>query len=316
MSVARAFRRLSSTKPLSAKSASALSIRTISLPSLAVAPSPIASFSTAARSIRAVPKPAHVKGDLATVAIGIAAGLAVLGVGKIWMDASATGDVSKENLVNYFLELAHNIEHLVGQLPQLAEQVIHHATASGQQISEEQVHQVLVERLGQAVQMADQELSKKYRFSAEGIEKAMAAYQHDADVVAAIQRLEQVIQNSPLAQVNVTIPEDLTPEKAIDIMAQVLNAIGRAIEEAINEAKAKGMKDVNLEKELWQEAYLRKTQQYTEEIHREVGIDEAIMNAAINQFAQDPAFGLKLQGLLEEQQAKFQALGISLQDVV
>ncbi|EQC36243.1 hypothetical protein SDRG_06350 [Saprolegnia diclina VS20] len=316
MSFARAVRCMNKAKPLAAKSTSAVSIassRIASLPAMAPSTASMAAFSTA-RAARATP--AHVKGDLATVAIGIAAGLAVLGVGKIWIDASASGDVSKENLVNYFLELAHNIEHLVGQLPQLAEQVIHHATSTGQQISEEQVHQVLIERLGHAVQMADQELSKKYRFSQEGIEKAMAEFQHDADVVAAIQRLEQVIQNSPLAQVNVSVPEDFTPEKALDVMAKILSAIGRAIEEAIDEAKANGLKDVNAEKEMWQEAYLRKTQQYTEEIHQEVGIDEAVMNAAINQFAQDPAFGLKLQELLQVQQAKFQALGISLQDVV
>ncbi|KDO26162.1 hypothetical protein SPRG_08523 [Saprolegnia parasitica CBS 223.65] len=316
MSLARAVRCMNKAKPLAAKSTSAASFassRVAALPSMTPSTASMASFSTA-RAMRATP--AHVKGDLATVAIGIAAGLAVLGVGKIWIDASASGDVSKENLVNYFLELAHNIEHLVGQLPQLAEQVIQHATTTGQQISEEQVHQVLIERLGHAVQMADQELSKKYRFSQEGIEKAMAEFQHDADVVAAIQRLEQVIQNSPLAQVNVSIPEDFTPEKALDVMAKILDAIGRAIEEAIADAKANGLKDVNAEKEMWQEAYLRKTQQYTEEIHQEVGIDEAVMNAAINQFAQDPAFGLKLQELLQVQQAKFQALGISLQDVV
>ncbi|OQS03879.1 hypothetical protein THRCLA_03839 [Thraustotheca clavata] len=315
MSVARAVRRLNKAKTMASKSSTAFTLNPMhSLPIPAFSASKTTQMAPVFKSMHSTPK--HVKGDLATVAIGIAAGLAVLGVGKMWMDASASSDMSKENLVNYFLELAHNIEHLVEQLPQLADQVIQHATSTGQQISEEQVHQVLIERLGQAVQMADQELSKKYRFSQEGIEKAMALYQQDADVIAAIQHLESVIQNSPLAQVNVTIPEDLTPERALEVMARVLNAIGRAIEEAINEAKAQGMKDVNAEKEKWQEAYLRKTQQYTEEIHREVGIDDQVMNAAINQFAQDPAFGMKLQQLLQEQQAKFQALGISLQDVV
>jgi hypothetical protein len=60
-----------------------------------------------------VAHPRHVKGDIATVAVGIAAGMAVLGVGKIWWDASSSATVSKEKLIDYFTELAYTIENLV-----------------------------------------------------------------------------------------------------------------------------------------------------------------------------------------------------------
>ncbi|OQR82696.1 hypothetical protein ACHHYP_15633 [Achlya hypogyna] len=309
MSVARTFRRLSSTKPLAAASASALSIHMAPIPSFAFAPPPIAPLSTAARSMLAESKPAHVECDIATVALGISAGLVVLGMSKIWVDASASDDVSKENLINYFLELTREIEYLNDQLPELTEKVIQQSKAVGGQMSEEQAHQVVVERLGQSVKATAHKLFMKYCYSVECSDKAMTDHQHDADVVAAIQRFEKVMQNSSIAQGNVTMPKLLVRDKAIDIMELLLAANDRAIEEAVNDAKMMGMKDMKVEKAMWLDAYLSKTEQYTQEIFLQVGTDEATMKNLMDQVMQDPTFAQKLEALLQEKLAKFQAQG-------
>ncbi|ETW01906.1 hypothetical protein H310_06460 [Aphanomyces invadans] len=263
---------------------------------------------------RACVTPAHVRGDVTTIAIAVAAVLGAAGVGKIWWDASSsqTG-VNKDNLASYFNELADIVEELVSQMPQLMDAVMQQARATGQQITEAQVKAMLVERLGQAVQMADQDLARKYKFDQEAIETAMVELQHEPKVQAAIARLQSVIENSPLGE-TVEVPADLTADRTLEIMTLVLDGVSRAMEEALAEAKQAGMKNVNLEGHMWQENYMQKTYAYTAEIHEKFAVTEPILNAAINKHSQeDPAFQAKLQALLEKHQANFQRMGLQVE---
>ncbi|KAF0718581.1 hypothetical protein AaE_010617 [Aphanomyces astaci] len=257
---------------------------------------------------RAFVEPAHVRGDVTVVAIAVAAVLGAAGVGKIWWDASSsqTG-VTKDNLASYFNELADIVDELVvsSQMPQVTQAVMEQARSTGQKITEDQVKAMLVERLGQAVQMADQDLARKYHFDQESIEKAMVELQHEPKVQAAIQRLQSVIENSPLGE-TVEVPEDLTADRTLEIMTLVLDGVSRAMEEALAEAKQAGMKNVNLEGHLWQEKYMEKTYAYTAKIHEQYFVTEPILNAAVAKYSQEnPAFQAQLQALLEKHQVKY-----------
>ncbi|ETV73762.1 hypothetical protein H257_11455 [Aphanomyces astaci] len=263
---------------------------------------------------RAFVEPAHVRGDVTVVAIAVAAVLGAAGVGKIWWDASSsqTG-VTKDNLASYFNELADIVDELVSQMPQVTQAVMEQARSTGQQITEDQVKAMLVERLGQAVQMADQDLARKYHFDQESIEKAMVELQHEPKVQAAIQRLQSVIENSPLGE-TVEVPEDLTADRTLEIMTLVLDGVSRAMEEALAEAKQAGMKNVNLEGHLWQEKYMEKTYAYTAKIHEQYFVTEPILNAAVAKYSQEnPAFQAQLQELLEKHQVNFQRMGLQVE---
>ncbi|CAK4656759.1 hypothetical protein LEN26_000904 [Aphanomyces euteiches] len=257
--------------------------------------------------------PAHVKGDITTIAIAVAAVLGVAGVGKIWWDASsaANATITKESLASYFNELADIVEELVSQMPQLTEQVMQQARATGQDVSEAQVKAILSDRLGQAVQMADRDLAQKYKFSQESIEVAMLELQDTPEVQVAIFRLQTIIQNSPLGE-TVELPEDLTADRTLDILAQVLESLGRAMKEAIDDAKKAGMKDVTAEAHMWQENYMKKTTAYTEEVHTQYGVSEPVLNAAVSKYSQDPNFQAQLQALLEKHQKNFQEMGLQV----
>ncbi|KAF0687189.1 Aste57867_21045 [Aphanomyces stellatus] len=303
-----ALRQLNAKAPKPAMSAVAFSF-----PAAASSSTPAASITarrfSAAAAVRA---PAHVKGDVTTIAISVAAILAAAGVGKIWWDASSEAVVTKEKLASYFNELAAIVENLVSQFPAMMDTVMQQAKSQGQQISEAQIKNVLVERLGQAIQMADQDLSKKYQFTQEALEVAMLEMQQEPEVQAAIQRLQLVIDNSPLGE-TVEVPEDLTADLTFTIMSEVLDGVSRAMEEALDEAKKAGMKNVSLEGHLWQEAYMQKTYMYTAEIHLKYNVTEPILNAAVSKYSQEnPEFQHKLQALLAKHQENFQRMGLPL----
>ncbi|ETV73761.1 hypothetical protein, variant [Aphanomyces astaci] len=167
--------------------------------------------------------------------------------------------VTKKQLVRYLNEVAETIEGIVAQLPDLAKMVMEEANALGQYVPEDQVQTILAQRLSEAVRMAEASLADKYSLAELDIKHAVHDMHTDPDVRRAIENFQRVIENSPLGQAPpveaaVDVPSHVTAEYTLTAMSAVLDGVGRAMEEALAEAKAAGLRDVTADAHMWQDA--------------------------------------------------------------
>ncbi|RHY29782.1 hypothetical protein DYB32_004855 [Aphanomyces invadans] len=206
-----------------------------------------------------------------------------------------TSSVSKKQLVRYLNDVAETIEGIVAQLPDLANMVMEEARSIGQHIPEEQVKAILSQRLGEAVRMAE---ASKHALSEDAIKTAVHEMHTDPEVRRAIENFQRVIDNSPLGE-TVDVPPHVTADYTLTAMAAVLDGVGRAMEEALAEAKAAGMRDITTEAHM----YVQKSTVYTLERHSKYRVTEPILNAAVAKYKDDATFQAKLQTLLEKHQA-------------
>ncbi|ETW01905.1 hypothetical protein H310_06459 [Aphanomyces invadans] len=220
-----------------------------------------------------------------------------------------TSSVSKKQLVRYLNDVAETIEGIVAQLPDLANMVMEEARSIGQHIPEEQVKAILSQRLGEAVRMAEASVAEKHALSEDAIKTAVHEMHTDPEVRRAIENFQRVIDNSPLGE-TVDVPPHVTADYTLTAMAAVLDGVGRAMEEALAEAKAAGMRDITTEAHMWQDLYVQKSTVYTLERHSKYRVTEPILNAAVAKYKDDATFQAKLQTLLEKHQANFQRMGL------
>ncbi|RHZ32144.1 hypothetical protein DYB31_000349 [Aphanomyces astaci] len=188
--------------------------------------------------------------------------------------------VTKKQLVRYLNEVAETIEGIVAQLPDLAKMVMEEANALGQYVPEDQVQTILAQRLSEAVRMAEASV----RVSLYPIQNA------------------QCIHTPPPVEAAVDVPSHVTAEYTLTAMSAVLDGVGRAMEEALAEAKAAGLRDVTADAHMWQDAYVEKSTAYTAELHALYRVSEPILNAAVAKYKDNASFQAKLQTLLGKHQ--------------
>ncbi|RQM22488.1 hypothetical protein B5M09_006529 [Aphanomyces astaci] len=237
--------------------------------------------------------------------------------------------VTKKQLVRYLNEVAETIEGIVAQLPDLAKMVMEEANALGQYVPEDQVQTILAQRLSEAVRMAEASVrvslypiqnaqcihTHKYSLAELDIKHAVHDMHTDPDVRRAIENFQRVIENSPLGQAPpveaaVDVPSHVTAEYTLTAMSAVLDGVGRAMEEALAEAKAAGLRDVTADAHMWQDAYVEKSTAYTAELHALYRVSEPILNAAVAKYKDNTSFQAKLQTLLGKHQENFQRMGL------
>ncbi|CAK4119623.1 unnamed protein product [Aphanomyces euteiches] len=217
--------------------------------------------------------------------------------------------VTKEKLVAYLREVAETVENLVAQLPELANLFMEESRANNQHIPEEQIRGVLVEKLGEAIRVAETSVAEKLKVTEDEIKAAVRDHHGEPEVQEAIQNFQRVIENSPLGE-SVEVPAEMTAELTLEVMSRVLDAVGRAMEEALEDAKKAGLRDVAADAHMWQDNYVQKSTAATIAIHNEYNVSEPILNASVAKYNQDPAFQVKLQTLVEKHQQNFQRLGL------
>ncbi|KAF0719830.1 Aste57867_750 [Aphanomyces stellatus] len=258
-----------------------------------------------------------------TLAIGVAVvAVTLVALVKIVMDASSSSSSSpstsattddgvvskKDKLHGYLTSVAKSVEEWMAHMPELTQRVMEEAKARGEFIPEEQLHAALAERMQEAFQAAEENASATFDMSNEAVQEAVQELHEDPDILVAMQRLQAALGQTPLVA---DVPDDLTPRRTLDAMGKILQVVVRAMEEALAAARARGMKNPNADMHLWQDQYMQKTVAYTAAIYQELGVTEAILNAAVAKYGQeDMAFQGQLQGMLMQQQEHFKRLGL------
>ncbi|TYZ60436.1 hypothetical protein PybrP1_009386 [[Pythium] brassicae (nom. inval.)] len=174
-----------------------------------------ASFPPAARGVASLTKPQlppHRAGDVTGIVAGVAIVGAIVGVGKMWWDASsapsgasnrapaAFQELSQAEVAGFFRELLAQVQQLFKQIPEIENAMRSYMKTNGIELEDAQFKQALMQQLFQMMEALEQEVVGKRRWSRQTVEAAFEKFAADAEVTALQQELQQVMQSHAKAE--------------------------------------------------------------------------------------------------------------------
>ncbi|KAF1789267.1 hypothetical protein GQ600_1283 [Phytophthora cactorum] len=253
-----------------------------------------ASFASAPRAlveqtrVNAAPfvaQPQHVKADPTGIVAGIAIVGALIGVGKMWWDASSSSaaeplafqEIPQAEIALFFTELTASIQDLFKQLPEIENAVHKYLKDNNQELSDAEFNQAIQSQLYQMMEGIEQQIVAKRQWSRQSLEFALEKYAQDAEILKLQEDLNTIMRSVFPAPEPVEIPEDLTADKTLAILKEMV-AGWRRPWHMLAHARAEGITDVQKAMEEFQYLYMEHVEQMTQAQMKTHGISQQVLN--------------------------------------
>lgn len=244
------------------------------------------------------------RSDALGVVAAVAAIGAVIGVGKMWLDASLDEIPKSQELVEFFGHVNLAASDIIPALRDLKDKwVTEHASAGALDPAEvENMHAQLAAEWNQAMEQVQGQLLDHYGWTVESLQQSLAihtpldaALQHQL-----MQFQENLIAASNVFRVEVEVPEDLTSEVVLAIVAEITTSLNEILEQILAQ-DSETSRNLDDMVESWQPQYIEKTQ----EILAEHDVSQEQLQAAIEKYVDDPEFVQELEKLNQDQQQMY-----------
>mmetsp|Transcript_15516 Transcript_15516/g.30043 ORF Transcript_15516/g.30043 Transcript_15516/m.30043 type:complete len:241 (-) Transcript_15516:1267-1989(-) len=230
------------------------------------------------------------------VAVGIAAGVAVLAAGALYLltrpaqsaapkvaEGSSAGapagqaKLPKETMIKIFERITGMMQVVVMNLAEHEQKVRMSAQSRGKEISHEEMEQYLMSQFRQAMAEVEQTVYRENNTTEDEVRQATAFYEDDEDFNKTLNKLKRLFkavtgqQQTQLPEV----PEDFTMEKVLAIMSETMEGVNVVLETIHNELKETGLTpESNDFKSELQQRYLERVPHVRNEVHNKHGVSE------------------------------------------
>ncbi|KAG3040141.1 hypothetical protein PC119_g1597 [Phytophthora cactorum] len=290
-----------------------------------------ASFASAPRAlveqtrVNAAPfvaQPQHVKADPTGIVAGIAIVGALIGVGKMWWDASSSSaaeplafqEIPQAEIALFFTELTASIQDLFKQLPEIENAVHKYLKDNNQELSDAEFNQAIQSQLYQMMEGIEQQIVAKRQWSRQSLEFALEKYAQDAEILKLQEDLNTIMQSVFPAPEPVEIPEDLTADKTLAILKEMVAGMEKAMADMLAHARAEGITDVQKAMEEFQYLYMEHVEQMTQAQMKTHGISQQILSAALQKYhGESEQFRQQVEQIYAHQAKAFQKMGLPVE---
>ncbi|GMF15164.1 unnamed protein product [Phytophthora lilii] len=230
-------------------------------------------------------QPQHVKADPTGVVAGIAIVGALIGVGKMWWDASSPSgaveppafqEIPQEEIALFFSELTAAVKDLFKQLPEIENAVRKYLKENNHELSDAEFKQAILSQLYQMMESIEQQIVAKRQWSRQSLEFALEKYAQDAEILKLQEDLNNLMQTVFPAPEAVEIPEDLTADKMLEILKEMVAGMEKAMSDMLAHARAEGINDVQKAMEEFQHLYVEHVEQMTQAQMKAHGISQQV----------------------------------------
>ncbi|KAG2843384.1 hypothetical protein PC112_g2671 [Phytophthora cactorum] len=290
-----------------------------------------ASFASAPRAlveqtrVNAAPfvaQPQHVKADPTGIVAGIAIVGALIGVGKMWWDASSSSaaeplafqEIPQAEIALFFTELTASIQDLFKQLPEIENAVHKYLKDNNQELSDAEFNQAIQSQLYQMMEGIEQQIVAKRQWSRQSLEFALEKYAQDAEILKLQEDLNTIMRSVFPAPEPVEIPEDLTADKTLAILKEMVAGMEKAMADMLAHARAEGITDVQKAMEEFQYLYMEHVEQMTQAQMKTHGISQQILSAALQKYhGESEQFRQQVEQIYAHQAKAFQKMGLPVE---
>ncbi|EQC39756.1 hypothetical protein SDRG_03182 [Saprolegnia diclina VS20] len=251
----------------------------------------------------------HRTGSVVVAGLLIGAGLTAVGAAKVYSTALPHGDldsaipceeVPKDNEPMDLDRLLAVLDALAAayEATEACVTAWEHELRDENALTEAQLLEAITTRYALARDEAKATVFASFACAASEVDRAIAAFGADSNVMACLNRLRAT------SYAAVDVPPTLTKEQVLLLVAETLDTIAAAIEEATNDAKKLGKADSADDKRAWTKAIHARA---NHKAAKHLG-DGALLLAALRAYSVDAAFVQQLQTLQAAHRARLAAL--------
>ncbi|GBG34235.1 Hypothetical Protein FCC1311_104592 [Hondaea fermentalgiana] len=267
------------------------------------------------------------------VAVGMAAGVAVLTAGLLYLltrpvgskksaasegAAGAEGEVAgnkpklgKEAMIRIFERITGMMQMVVMNLAEHEQKVRMSVESRGKQISHEEMEQYLMTQFRQAMAEVEQTVYKENNTTEEEVRQATKYYEDDEDfnkTLLKLKRLFKAVTGQQQTQLP-EVPKEVTMEKVLQIMSETMDGVNIVLESIHKELADSGLSPESTEfKAELQQRYLDRVGRVRAEVHSKHNISE-LLHAAVIKYQQVPSFQQELMKISNTHRARLEKLG-------
>ncbi|KAF1335582.1 hypothetical protein FI667_g1047, partial [Globisporangium splendens] len=265
--------------------------------------------------------PEHYANDVTGIVAGVAIVGAIVGVGKMWWDASsapasagnkyspvAFEEIPHKEMTQFFAELITNVQALFKQIPEIENAMHTYMKSNNIELDDNQFKQALMQQLYQMMEALEQEIVGKRQWSRQSLEAAFEKFAEDAEILALQQELQQIMQSVFPAPEPVDVPDHMTAEKTLEIFTSLVNGMETALKDMLAHAKTEGITNANKAMEEFQHLYLEQVEQLSEALMKTHGITQ---EKAVQE---DDKFRQQVEAIYAKQAKTFRNLGLDVAD--
>ncbi|CAI5745041.1 unnamed protein product [Peronospora destructor] len=269
-------------------------------------------------------QPQHVKADPTGVVTGIAIVGALITVGKMWWDRShllpgetevvAFQEIPQAEIALFLTELTAAVNDLFSQLPEIENAVRKYLKDNNHELSDAEFQQAILSQLYQMMEGLEQQIVGKRRWSRQSLEFALEKYAQDEEILKLQKALNNLMQTVFPAPVPVEIPEDLTANKTLAILKEMVAGMEKAMSDMLAHARAEGINDVRKAMEEFQNLYMEHVEQATQKQMKAHGISQEVFAAALQKYnTKDEQFRQQVEQIYTQQAKAFQKMGLPVE---
>jgi len=220
---------------------------------------------------------------------------------------AASGELSREDLVNMFKDIVAGMDSLIFQLARREHQL------RNQQVDKERLLATLSQAYQESMQQIQVNAFEKYQTTEEAAERAVKKYENDPDFQMVRGRMD-LINNAlmggvppPDPQQLANQPDWLTVDKVIEIFTAMMETMTQSMRESVDEARAKHPEGPPPSEEVNQR-YLEKITKVKDSVLEKYNLDEKMLDVAMLKYANDPTLANVMIELQTNQEKQFQEL--------
>ncbi|ETL84380.1 hypothetical protein L917_15769 [Phytophthora nicotianae] len=267
-------------------------------------------------------QPQHVKADPTGIVVGIAVVGALIGVGKMWWDASSSSttdplafqDIPQAEIALFFTELTAAVKDLFKQLPEIENAVRKYLKDNNHELSDAEFKQAILSQLYQMMEGIEQQIVAKRQWSRQSLEFALEKYGQDPEILKLQEDLNTIMRSVFPAPVPVEVPEDLTADKTLAILKEMVAGMEKAMADMLAHARAEGITDVQKAMEEFQYLYMEHVEQMTQAQMKTHGISQEILSAALQKYhGESEQFRQQVEQIYAQQAKAFQKMGLPVE---
>ncbi|KAG7380652.1 hypothetical protein PHYPSEUDO_006954 [Phytophthora pseudosyringae] len=277
-------------------------------------------------------QPPHVQADPTGVVAGIAIVGALVGVGKMWWDASSSPsgqaeplafqEIPQAEVALFFTELSAAVRDLFKQLPEIENAVRKYLKDNNHELSDAEFKQAILSQLYQMMEGIEQQIVAKRQWSRQSLEFALEKYAQDAEILKLQEDLNTLMRSVFPAPEPVVVPDDLTADKTLAILKEMVAGMEKAMADMLAHARAEGITDVQKAMEEFQYLYMEHVEQMTQAAMKANGISQQVrmctavrvFTAALQKYhTESEQFRQQVEQIYAQQAKTFQKMGLPVE---
>lgn len=216
-------------------------------------------------------------------------------------------NLHKDQLLSILETICSQMGQVVMQLAKLEAKIRQESSQSGRALPEDQLASYLMGQFEEAMKAIESQVYAKFQTTEDEVKIATEYYEEEEDkdvanAVTKLQDLYRVMTGGGFSDVEV--PSDLSLEKFVAIMHETMESLNIAMEEVCLEVKE--LNPDNKEDAINQR-YVKRADALSAEIHAKHGLTREVLQAAMMQYQQEPAFLMAMTELQQQQAERFAA---------